>query len=286
MKKSVLKILALALVAVMAVSALAACGGSSSGGSSAGTEDTGSAAAPADETAAAAPLTINEGQLIMATNAYFPPYEYYEGEEIVGIDAEIAAAVAERLGLELVIEDIEFDSIIAGIQTGKYDIGLAGMTVTEDRLQSVNFSTPYATGIQSIIVAEGSPITNLDDLLEGDYIVGVQSGTTGDIYMSSSPEDGGVGEDRVDRYSKGNDAVLALMQGKVDAVVIDNQPAIAFVDANEGLMILETPYTVEDYAMAIAKENTALLDQVNAILAELQADGTLQEIIDRYIVAE
>ena len=286
MKKSVLKILALALVAVMAVSALAACGGSSSGGSSAGTEDAGSAAAPADETAEAAPLTINEGQLIMATNAYFPPYEYYEGEEIVGIDAEIAAAVAERLGLELVIEDIEFDSIIAGIQTGKYDIGLAGMTVTEDRLQSVNFSTPYATGIQSIIVAEGSPITSIDDLLEGDYIVGVQSGTTGDIYMSSSPEDGGVGEDRVDRYSKGNDAVLALMQGKVDAVVIDNQPAIAFVDANEGLMILETPYTVEDYAMAIAKENTALLDQVNAILAELQADGTLQEIIDRYIVAE
>ena len=286
MKKSVLKILALALVAVMAVSALAACGGSSSGGSSAGTEDTGSAAAPADETAAAAPLTINEGQLIMATNAYFPPYEYYEGEEIVGIDAEIAAAVAERLGLELVIEDIEFDSIIAGIQTGKYDIGLAGMTVTEDRLQSVNFSTPYATGIQSIIVAEGSPITNLDDLLEGDYIVGVQSGTTGDIYMSSSPEDGGVGEDRVDRYSKGNDAVLALMQGKVDAVVIDNQPAIAFVAANEGLMILETPYTVEDYAMAIAKENTALLEQVNAILAELEADGTLQSIIDSYITAE
>ena len=286
MKKSVLKILALALVAVMAVSALAACGGSSSGGSSAGTEDTGSAAAPADETAAAAPLTINEGQLIMATNAYFPPYEYYEGEEIVGIDAEIAAAVAERLGLELVIEDIEFDSIIAGIQTGKYDIGLAGMTVTEDRLQSVNFSTPYATGIQSIIVAEGSPITSIDDLLEGDYIVGVQSGTTGDIYMSSSPEDGGVGEDRVDRYSKGNDAVLALMQGKVDAVVIDNQPAIAFVDANEGLMILETPYTVEDYAMAIAKENTALLEQVNAILAELEADGTLQSIIDSYITAE
>ena len=281
MKKSVLKILALALVAVMAVSALAACGGSSSGGSSAGTEDTGSAAAPADETAAAAPLTINEGQLIMATNAYFPPYEYYEGEEIVGIDAEIAAAVAERLGLELVIEDIEFDSIIAGIQTGKYDIGLAGMTVTEDRLQSVNFSTPYATGIQSIIVPEGSPITNLDDLLEGDYIVGVQSGTTGDIYMTDD-----VGEERVDRDSKGTDAVLALMQGKVDAVVIDNQPAIAFVAANEGLMILETPYTVEDYAMAIAKENTALLEQVNAILAELEADGTLQSIIDSYITAE
>ena len=279
-----MKILALALAALLAVSALAACGGSSDSSSDA--EPASAETGAADDAAEAGSLTINEGQLIMATNAYFPPYEYYDGEEIVGIDAEIAAAVAERMGLELVIEDIEFDSIIAGVQTGKYDIGLAGMTVTEDRLESVNFSTPYATGIQSIIVAEGSPITSIDDLLEGDYIVGVQSGTTGDIYMSSSPEDGGVGEDRVDRYSKGNDAVLALMQGKVDAVVIDNQPALAFVDANEGLTILETPYTVEDYAMAIAKENTALLEQVNAILAELEEDGTLQEIIDRYITAE
>ena len=264
MKK--MKILALVMAAALAVSALAACGGSSDSSADA---DANAETAAADEGAEAGSLTINEGQLIMATNAYFPPYEYYDGEEIVGIDAEIAAAVAERLGLELVIEDIEFDSIIAGVQTGKYDIGLAGMTVTEDRLESVNFSTPYATGIQSIIVAEGSPITSIDDLLEGDYIVGVQSGTTGDIYMSSSPEDGGVGEDRVDRYSKGNDAVLALMQGKVDAVVIDNEPAKAFVEANEGLVILETPYTVEDYAMAIAKDNTALLEQVNAILAEL-----------------
>ncbi len=281
MKK--MKILALVMAAALAVSALAACGGSSDSSADA---DANAETAAADEGAEAGSLTINEGQLIMATNAYFPPYEYYDGEEIVGIDAEIAAAVAERLGLELVIEDIEFDSIIAGVQTGKYDIGLAGMTVTEDRLESVNFSTPYATGIQSIIVAEGSPITSIDDLLEGDYIVGVQSGTTGDIYMSSSPEDGGVGEDRVDRYSKGNDAVLALMQGKVDAVVIDNEPAKAFVEANEGLVILETPYTVEDYAMAIAKDNTALLEQVNAILAELEEDGTLQEIIDRYITAE
>ena len=279
-----MKILALALAALLAVSALAACGGSSDSSSDA--EPASAETGAADDAAEAGSLTINEGQLIMATNAYFPPYEYYDGEEIVGIDAEIAAAVAERMGLELVIEDIEFDSIIAGVQTGKYDIGLAGMTVTEDRLESVNFSTPYATGIQSIIVAEGSPITSIDDLLEGDYIVGVQSGTTGDIYMSSSPEDGGVGEDRVDRYSKGNDAVLALMQGKVDAVVIDNEPAKAFVEANEGLVILETPYTVEDYAMAIAKENTALLEQVNAILAELEEDGTLQEIIDRYITAE
>jgi polar amino acid transport system substrate-binding protein len=175
--------------------------------------------------------TIEEGKLIMATNAFFQPYEYHEGNDIVGIDPEIAKAVADKLGLELVIEDVEFDSIIAGVQAGKYDIGCAGMTVTEDRLKSVNFSTPYATGVQSVIVVEGSDITDVDKLLEGNYKVGVQTGTTGDIYMSSSPEDGGVGEDRVERFAKGNDAVIALQSGKIDAVVIDNEPAKAFVAA-------------------------------------------------------
>ena len=175
--------------------------------------------------------TIEAGKLIMATNAYFQPYEYHEGDAIVGIDPEIAKAVADKLGLELVIEDVEFDSIIAGVQAGKYDIGCAGMTVTEDRLKSVNFSTPYATGVQSVIVVEGSEITDVDKLLAGNYKVGVQTGTTGDIYMSSSVEDGGVGEDRVERFAKGNDAVIALQSGKIDAVVIDNEPAKAFVAA-------------------------------------------------------
>ena len=170
--------------------------------------------------------TIEEGKLIMATNAFFPPYEYYEGEEIVGIDAEIAKAVADKLGLELVIEDVEFDSIIAGVQAGKYDIGCAGMTVTEDRLLSVNFSTSYATGVQAVIVLEGSEITDVDKLLEGDYKVGVQTGTTGDIYITDD-----IGEDRVERFAKGNDAVIALQSGKIDAVVIDNEPAKAFVAA-------------------------------------------------------
>lgn len=232
-------------------------------------------------------LTVEDGKLIMATNAFFPPYEYHDdGDNITGIDVEIAQAVADKLGLELVIEDVEFDSIIAGVQSGKYDIGCAGMTITEDRLQSVNFSTPYATGIQSVIVAEDSDITDIDSLLAGDYIVGVQSGTTGDIYMSSSVEDGGVGEDRVDRYSKGNDAVVALMNGKVDAVVIDNQPALSFVAANEGLKILDTPYAEEEYAMAINKDNEELLNQINAALAELEADGTISSIIEKYIPAE
>ena len=225
--------------------------------------------------------TVSAGKLTMATNATFPPYEYHEGDKIVGIDAEIAKAVADKLGLELVIEDVEFDSIIAGVQAGKYDIGCAGMTVTEDRLKSVNFSTSYATGIQSIIVKEDSPIKSIDDLLKGDYKVGVQSGTTGDIYMSE--EDGGVGENRIDRYNSGNDAVIALTSGKIGAVCIDNEPAKAYVAANSGLVILETPYTEEKYAIAISKDNEALLAAINKALDELTKDGTIAKIIEKYI---
>lgn len=226
-------------------------------------------------------MTVEDGVLTMATNAYFPPYEYYDGETIVGIDADIAAAVAEKLGLELVIEDVAFDSIIGGVQSGKYDIGCAGMTVTEERLQSVNFTTPYATGIQSIIVREGSDIVDIDTLVESGCMVGVQSGTTGDIYMTDE-----VGDERMDRYDKGNDAIIALTQGKVDAVVIDNQPALAFVEANEGLVILDTPYTVEDYAMAVNLENTELLEAINQALAELTEDGTIAAIIENYIPSD
>ena len=243
------------------------------------TEVTG--AANTDTDAAAAFTTVESGKLIMATNAFFPPYEYYEGDKIVGIDVEIATAVADKLGLELVIEDVEFDSIIAGVQSGKYDIGCAGMTVTEDRLKSVNFSTPYATGIQSIIVAADSEITDIDTLINGDYKVGVQSGTTGDIYMTDE-----VGEERIERFAKGNDAIIALTSGKISAVVIDNEPAKAFVAANDGLKILETPYTVEDYAMAINKDNEALKDAINQALKELTDDGTIAAIINKYIPAE
>ncbi|MBE7071570.1 MAG: amino acid ABC transporter substrate-binding protein [Clostridiales bacterium] len=244
------------------------------------------ASADANVDSAAAFTTVESGKLIMATNAFFPPYEYYEGEKIVGIDVEIATAVADKLGLELVIEDVEFDSIIAGVQSGKYDIGCAGMTVTEDRLKSVNFSTPYATGIQSIIVAADSEITDIDTLVNGDYKVGVQSGTTGDIYMSAPVEEGGVGEERIERFAKGNDAVIALTSGKISAVVIDNEPAKAFVAANTSLKILETPYTVEDYAMAINKDNVALKDAINQALKELTDDGTIAAIVNKYIPAE
>lgn len=227
-----------------------------------------------------------ENTLVMATNAEFPPYEYFEGNEIVGIDAEIAQAIADKLGMELVIENMEFDSIIAAVQGGKADFGMAGMTVTEDRLEMVNFSDSYATGVQVVIVAEGSAITSVDDLFaEGaNHKIGVQTGTTGDLYSTWDIEDEGLGV--VERYNKGADAVQALLTGKIDCVVIDNEPAKAFVAANEGLQILDTEYVTEDYAICFAKENTDLQEKVNAALVELIEDGTIQAILDKYISAE
>lgn len=222
--------------------------------------------------------------LTMATNATFPPYEFYENEKIVGIDAEIAQAIADKLGMTLKIDDMEFGSIITAIQAGKADVGLAGMTVTPDRMNNVSFSESYATGVQVVIVKEDSPIKSIDDL--NGKKIGVQESTTGDIYASDTPEKGGYGEDAVDRYNKGADAVMALSQGKVDAVIIDKEPAKAFVAANTGLKILDTEYVTEDYAIAVAKDNTELLGKINKAMAELKADGTIQKIIDKYITAK
>lgn len=225
------------------------------------------------------------GKLIMATNAAFPPYEFYESGAIVGIDAEIAGLIAEKLGLTLEIMDIEFDSIIAAVQTGKADMGMAGMTVTEDRLQSINFTTSYATGVQVVIVKEGGPIQSIDDLFDvGGFRIGVQTSTTGDLYTTWDLEDEGLGT--VERYNKGADAVMALTTGKVDCVVIDNEPAKSFVAANPGLKILDMEYAVEEYAICIAKGNTELLEKVDAALQELIADGSTQAVIDKYITTE
>jgi len=221
--------------------------------------------------------------LTMGTNAAFPPYEYYENDQIVGIDAEIAAAIAEKLGMELVIEDMEFNSIISAVQTGKIDFGMAGMTVTPERQQSVNFSDTYAEGVQAIIVKEGSDIKSADDLFaEGaTWKIGVQEATTGDIYCT-----GDFGDERVFKYKVGADAVEALKTGKVDCVIIDNNPAKAYVDMNEGLVILETEYTQEEYAIAVALENTELLEKINAALKELWEEGKIQEILEKYIPSE
>lgn len=218
------------------------------------------------------------GTLVMATNAYFEPYEYYEGDQIVGIDAEMAAAVAEKLGMELKIEDMEFDSIIPAVNSGKADMGVAGMTVTEDRLVNVNFSNPYTTATQVIIVQEGSDITGEADL--NGKMIGVQLGTTGDIYASD------IEGAEIEQYNKGMDAVQALSNGMIDAVIIDNEPAKQFVSKAEGLKILEEEFVTEEYAIAFAKDNEELMEKVNVALDELIADGTIQSIIDKYITAE
>ncbi len=227
-------------------------------------------------------------KLVMATNAAFPPYEYKDGDKIVGIDAEIAEEIAKKLGMELEIIDTEFGSIIGGVQSGKYDIGMAGMTVTDERKESVNFTKSYATGVQVVIVKEGGNVNSLDDLAASGIKIGVQQDTTGDIYASDTPEKGGYGEDAVIRYKTGNDAVQALISDKVQAVIIDNEPAKSYVESNKdkGLKILDTEWLTEDYAIAIAKDNTELLNKVDAALAELIADGTVQEIIDKYITAK
>ena len=224
-------------------------------------------------------------ELHMATNASFPPYEYYEGDAIVGIDAEVAAKIAEKLGMTLVIDDMDFNAIISAVQSGKSQMGMAGMTVTEERLQSINFSHSYATGIQVVIVKEDSPITTIDDLyVEGkDWQIGTQEATTGFIYADGDFT-GKTGT--VQAFKVGADAVAALVAGKLDCVIIDNEPAKAYVAKNAGLKILDTTYAVEDYAIAIAKDNTELLEKVNTALGELIEDGTVKAIVDKYIEAK
>lgn len=246
------KLVSLALVAAMACMAFTACGGKKT-----------------DETT-----------LTMATNAAFPPYEYVEGDNITGIDVEIAQAIADKLGRKLEIADVDFDAIVAGVAAGKYDMGMAGMTVTEERKQSVSFTDSYANSKQVIIVADGSSLATVDDLSEKTRI-GVQQGTTGAILSADE-----YGEDAVTNFKTGTDAVQALVSGKLDCVIIDSEPAKAFVKANEGLKILDTEFVSEEYAICVAKDNTDLQKQINDALNELKSDGTVDSIVNKYIKAE
>ncbi len=229
----------------------------------------------------------DDNLLVMATNANFPPYEFKgDSGDYEGIDVEIAGKIAEKLGKTLKIEDVEFGSIIGGVQTGKFDMGMAGMTVTDERLEQVNFSTSYATGVQVVIVKENSEIKTIDDIATKAKMIGVQQDTTGDIYASDTVENGGYGADKVTSYKNGADAVQALVTDKIDCVIIDNEPAKAFVAQNEGLKILDTEWLTENYAIAIQKENTELLEDINNALKELTEDGTIAKIVDKYINAK
>ena len=267
----------------VAALALTACGGSSSTASSAAASSVASSAAASSEAASAAATeltTVEAGKLTMATNAAFPPYEMTtDAGEFEGIDIETAQAIADKLGLELQIDDMDFDAALLSVQQGKADIVMAGVTVTDERKAVMDFSDSYATGIQSIIVPEGSDIASPDDL--AGKKIGTQRGTTGYIYCTDD-----FGEENVIAYDDGLTAVQALNNGQVDAVVIDNAPAQEFVAANPGLKILDTAYAQEDYAIGVAKGNTQLLDAINGALEELQDDGTLQAIVDKYITAE
>ena len=287
------KLIAVTLTCLLMVTMLAACG-------SPKTETPSTTAAPAETQATAAPettaaaqteaaaasfTTIVPGKLVMSTNASFPPYEMVAADgSLEGIDIDVAAAIAQKLGLELQIDNMGFDACILAVQQGKSDICMAGLTITPERSAVMDFTDTYANGVQVVIVAANSDIQTLDDLAN-DKMIGTQMGTTGYIYCSDTVENGGYGEDHVVPYDDGAAAIQALLKGQIDAVVIDNMPAQEYVAANPGLKILDMEYANEDYAIGIAKGNTALLEAVNTALNELIADGTVQSIVDKYISA-
>ena len=281
MKKYLSLVLAI-LMAFTTLAVFASCGSSTTAPAS-GTPSEEKSATPASGTPSGEKSTTPAKPVLkMGTNAYFQPYEFYEGTEIVGIDAEIAAAIAEKLGMELEIVDMDFNSILSAVNAGQVDFGMAGMTVREDRLLEVDFTQSYANGKQVVIVKEDSAITNVDDLFAdgATYKAGVQKGTTGDIYATDD-----LGEGRVVQYANGNEAILALTGGAVDCVIIDNEPAKALVAANAGLKILDTTYADEDYAICVAKDNDELLNKINTALEDLIADGTVKTIVEKYIPA-
>ena len=304
------KIATLLAALLVMTTVLAGCGNDQSGSSTAGTSSTSSESSVVEDSSVASETnssesseeastsetgdygdftTIEEGKLIMSTNAQFPPYEMvadgegFNGTGYEGIDVEIASAIADKLGLELQIDDMEFDSALLAVQNNTADVMLAGLSYSEERDEVVDFTTSYATGVQVVIVKEGSDVT-MDNL--GEKMIGTQRGTTGYIYASDPPENGGYGEDHVQAYDNGATAVQALENGQIDAVIIDQAPAEEFVAANEGLTILPGNWVEEQYCAAVDEGNTALLNAIDTALQELIDDGTVQEILDKYITAE
>jgi len=274
------------MTAAALVLSLAACGSTASSAASSEAASPEAASSDAASSEAAFPAaarqtdTVEPGKLIMSTNAAFPPYEMTtDSGEFEGIDIETAQAIADKLGLELQIDDMDFDAALLAVQQGKSDMVMAGVTVTDERQNVMDFTDSYATGIQSIIVKEDSDIASVDDL--AGKKIGTQRGTTGYLYCSDD-----FGDENVVAYDDGLTAVQMLNNGQVDCVVIDNAPAKEFIAANPGLKLLDTAYVEESYAIGIGKGNTELKDAINTALEELKADGTLQAIVDKYITAE
>ena len=218
----------------------------------------------------------NDNKIIMVTNAEFPPYEYKDNGDFKGIDIELANLIAEKMGKELEILDVAFDSVIPAIVSNKADIALAGLTVTEDRKENVNFSDTYFETSQNILVRYGDGISKVSDL-EGKKI-GVQTGNIADINYTEE-----FGEENIERFNKHIDAVEALKSKKIDAVVLDNEPAEFFASENDEIVLLNNVCRGEEYAIAINKDNKDLLDEINNILAKIKKSGELDEIIKKYI---
>ncbi|MBR6400448.1 MAG: transporter substrate-binding domain-containing protein [Firmicutes bacterium] len=216
--------------------------------------------------------TAVDGKLTWATSADFPPYEYIENEQVVGIDADVMAYVAQKLGLESAAENMDFSSVITAVSSGKTDVAASGITIREDRKESVDFTTPYVTTSQVVIVRFDSPIKSANEL-DGKTI-GVQLNTTGDEYVTEN-----YASSAVERYGKGFEAIEALKQKKIDAVVIDGDTADKFIEADDDLVKLDETLTEEEYAFAVQKGNTALLNAINDALAEMKENGKLDEII-------
>lgn len=219
--------------------------------------------------------------LVMGTNAEFPPFEFVDGGEIKGIDVDFAKAICKELGYELVIENLDFDTLLNALDSKKVDFVAAGMTVTPDREEQANFTITYYKAKQVLIVKEDSNIQSIEDLV--GKRIGVQSGTTGQ-YIAEDEIEGAKDNDLITGYSAGSLAVKAVENGQIDAVIIDNLPAQEFVKKNEGLKIVDGLFEDEEYAMAFNKKDEELLKKFNEAMQKLIDDGTLQEIVDKYML--
>ncbi|MDO5047169.1 MAG: ABC transporter substrate-binding protein/permease [Anaerococcus sp.] len=219
---------------------------------------------------------VDDGVIDLGTSADFPPYEYYEKDEIVGIDPDIVKAIGEYLGVEVKLHDMDFNNIIASIQSGKIDGGAAGFTVTEERKKSVNFTDTFAKTSQVVLVKKDSDIKDIEDLADSKKI-GTQLGSIGHTLATDD-----FGEDYVQAFIKVPDAILSLQSGKIDAVIVDKQIAQSYADSSKDLDLLDSTYLEEEYAIAVNKENPLLLEKLNEAIGALKEDGTIDQIMAKY----